>query len=163
MICWTAGVFVDTPLKMFILRLIAANLPLLPRLLEIYTGSILVRPGIEEGRENIFISLHKTPVLNARHDCGCPSSERIRYNEGQRGKGLKWSLSKEILNRIALFNTEKKKSLKEILSYKMMNGKRKGREWWLLYLIRQEHRGTKWGYQTAGFTEKVCLHIMHSL
>lgn len=57
---------------------------LLPRILEIYTGSILVRPGIEEGRENIFISLHRTPVLNSRNDCGCPSSERIRYNEGHR-------------------------------------------------------------------------------
>lgn len=35
MICWATGVLVDTPLKMFILRLIAANLPFLPSILEI--------------------------------------------------------------------------------------------------------------------------------
>lgn len=49
----------------------------------IFTGSILVRPGTEEGRENIIISLHKALVLNARHDCGHPSSERKTYNEKQ--------------------------------------------------------------------------------
>lgn len=37
---------------------------------------------------------------------------------------MKWVLSKEILNRIALFSTEKK----EFVVYEMMNGKEEGRE-----------------------------------
>lgn len=83
MISWTAGVFVDAPLKMLVLRLMAACPQYIRNIL--YTNSILVRPGVEEGRENIVTPLHRTVVLNARHDCGHPSSKKKRYNEGQQG------------------------------------------------------------------------------
>lgn len=132
----------------------------------IYTTSVLVKPVGEQGRENIIISLHKILVLNARHDRSHFRKKKVQWRTAKKislkFESLKWVLSKEILNKIALFSTGKKKKEGSVV-YKMMNGKKEGREWYLLYLLRQEHGGTKWIYQTVGFTQKLLLHIIHNL
>jgi len=80
MMSWTAGVLVDTPLKMLALRLMASSLPPPPQYIRniIYNSSILVRPEVEDRKKPIIISLQQILILNARHDCGQSSSESKR-------------------------------------------------------------------------------------
>lgn len=96
----------DAPLKMLVLRLMAACPQYIRNIL--YTNSILVRPGVEEGRENIVTPLHRIVVLNARHDCGHPSSKMKGSKEYQRFE--MGSVQRDIKQN-STFQHRKKKSL----------------------------------------------------